>query len=197
MNPIPLTSPAGDVFAYACGNCLNVRLLGESMGEADVAEQAARSLARATRCCTCHGCAAPLPAENFGECDACAAASQARNEARWAQYRAEDKACEAAHLAATKDAHASALLLSGMQRISENEWSAGWMSGLEYVLWEALSGKPRTHTFTAEDLTELRELSNMCDGWWVWNGGACFMRLEEWRKTYEKTKERRSVSDTD
>jgi hypothetical protein len=84
-----------------------------------------------------------------------------------------------------------------MERISENEWSAGWMSGLEYILWEALSGEPRTHQFHAEDLTELRELSNTCDGWWVWNDGQCFMRLEEWRETYERTKERRRVNDAD
>lgn len=191
MNPIPLASPAGDVFAYACGTCLNVRLLGETIGEADVAAQAARSLEQATNCCSCRGCRTPLPAMYFRECAACAAVSRARNEARWAACRAEDAAREAAHLEATKDARASELLLSRMQRISESEWAAGWMTGLEYVLWEALSGEPPTHQFYAEDLTELRELSEACDGWWMWNDGTCFVSLGEWRETYEKTKETR------
>jgi len=191
VNPIPLASPAGDVFAYACGTCLNVRMLGETIGEADVAAQAARSLEQATACCTCRSCQTPLPARGFRECAACAAVSRARNEARWAACRAEDAAREAAHLAATKDARASELLLSRMQRISESEWAAGWMTGLEYVLWEALSGEPPTHQFYAEDLTELRELSEACGGWWVWNDGTCFVSLGEWREIYEKTKETR------
>jgi hypothetical protein len=191
VNPIPLASPAGDVFAYACGTCLNVRLLGETIGEADVAAQAARSLEQATACCTCRSCQTPLPARGFRECEACAAKSRALNEARWAVCRAEDAAREAAHLAATKDARASELLLSRMQRISENEWAAGWMTGLEYILWEALSGEPPTHQFYAEDLTELRELSDACDGWWMWNDGTCFVSLGEWREIYEKTKETR------
>lgn len=197
MNPIPLASPAGDVFAYACGTCMNVRLLGESIGETDVAAQAARSLDRATRCCACRGCKAPLPAVNFGECDACAAVSQATRDAHWATWEARTRVLEAAHRAVTKDPVASDLLLLRMQQISEDEWSAGWMTGLEYILWECVIGKDGAHGLYAEQAAELTVLSQRCDGWWIWDDGARFVRLEEWRETYERTKERFRVNDAD
>lgn len=61
-----------------------------------------------------------------------------------------------------------AALKSFMSEISERCYSAGWMQGLEYVLWGALSDGEREygHYFiTAEDIQQLKLLSSRAACW--------------------------------
>lgn len=67
MTPIPLSSPDGPVYAYACSVCHHVSA-GASTYEPDatgpIAELVESSLEGATRCCTCVGCRAPLSVDD-------------------------------------------------------------------------------------------------------------------------------------
>lgn len=82
-------------------------------------------------------------------------------------------------------------LLGLMTGISEEFWCAGWMSDLEYDLWQVPAGKKYGHgEITERQSTLLRLLSDECDGWWHWDeeGGAVFIRREEWLKKLAKLK---------
>lgn len=73
MNPIPLTSPDGRIYAYACGVCHNVPASSYALGpwpaNGPRERLAESSMVKAERCCTCSTCGArPVPL--FG-CDDC------------------------------------------------------------------------------------------------------------------------------
>lgn len=75
-------------------------------------------------------------------------------------------------------------LLGLMTGISEESWCAGWMSGLEFSLWNVEAG---THygqeIITERQATLLRLLSEECDGWWFYGeNGAEFIRRSKWIK---------------
>lgn len=82
------------------------------------------------------------------------------------------------------------LLYSEMSRISENCWHAGWMDGLEFALWELLLGGSRNYgmeEIAERDVTTLKELSQVCGGWYYWQEGAndaAFVSLAEWETIY-------------
>jgi len=60
-----------------------------------------------------------------------------------------------------------------MSELSEEAYYAGWMRGLEYALWEALIGHRREYgclDITDDHRTRLRQLSDECDGWVVFDG---------------------------
>lgn len=78
-------------------------------------------------------------------------------------------------------------LIGIMTGISEENWCAGWLSGLEYELWRFATGE-RTGSFGMNQITErqatlLRLLSEECNGWWIYQdtAGPKFIRLEWWR----------------
>lgn len=74
-------------------------------------------------------------------------------------------------------------LLGLMLGISEEFWCAGWMTGLEHDLWEAPAGKSYgMGTISERQATLLKLLSEECDGWWWWNDGPKFIRLDTWRE---------------
>lgn len=56
------------------------------------------------------------------------------------------------------------LLRKLMSGISEDYWCAGWLSGLEYILWDAVTGK-RKNVCTPEEIEQLKYLSEKCGGW--------------------------------
>lgn len=69
------------------------------------------------------------------------------------------------------DPHARALA-DFMSELSEEAYCAGWMDGLEFELWRALIGGPRTYgrlEITDEQLARLRELSEAAKGWIVFD----------------------------
>jgi hypothetical protein len=55
-----------------------------------------------------------------------------------------------------------------MSKLSEEAYCAGWMTGLEYALWELLLGGRKEYGWlvvTDEQQHRLRQLSNDCGGW--------------------------------
>ena len=79
------------------------------------------------------------------------------------------------------------LLRKLMSEISEEYWCAGWLGGLEHVLWDVVTGK-RTDICTPEEIEQLKYLSEKCGGWIVWDKeGICerFVSMEEWLRLYE------------
>ena len=55
-----------------------------------------------------------------------------------------------------------------MSALSERAYCAGWMKGLEFALWRALSHGPFRYgqlDLTLEHTQQLSELSERCGGW--------------------------------
>ena len=75
-------------------------------------------------------------------------------------------------------------LLGLMKGISEEFWCAGWMSDLEFSLWQAKPGKHYGQGIITERQAELlRLLSEECGGWWFYgDAGPKFIRTEDWLK---------------
>jgi hypothetical protein len=76
-------------------------------------------------------------------------------------------------------------LLGLMTGISEEYWCAGWMSGLEYSLWEVAAGTGYgMGQITERQAALLRLLSEECDGWWYFHdsAGPTFIRRDNWRE---------------
>ena len=60
------------------------------------------------------------------------------------------------------------ILADFMSEISERCYSAGWMTNLEYVLWDTLTSGPRKYghdTISQSDIVELRKYSEKADSW--------------------------------
>ncbi|MBH8566726.1 hypothetical protein I8748_32020 [Nostoc sp. CENA67] len=92
-------------------------------------------------------------------------------------------------------------LLDLMTEVSTDAWNAGWMNGTEFRLWEAALGKCGEwgHIQISQETGEkLKNLSDLCGGWWIYHRGERFLSLEEWEKlaVYAKSldaKEREAV----
>jgi hypothetical protein len=81
-------------------------------------------------------------------------------------------------------------LRTAMSNVSETCWAAGWLNGLEFDLWRFVQDGPGEYgmgTIAQSDIDELRNLSELCGGWFQWNDGkgATFMPMDEWIKNYE------------
>lgn len=89
-------------------------------------------------------------------------------------------AMEFAHIRAS----AERKLRERMGELSEERYFAGWMDGLEYLLW-------------AEDILELQRLAVTAQGWWIWPdkeheeefGGEIFVPLPLWEQMYREYRE--------
>ncbi|MFI5296524.1 MAG: hypothetical protein ACHREM_00380 [Polyangiales bacterium] len=189
MNPIPLSAPDGTVFTYACGVCRRIQSTGHMLVRhtdecvASIADGAKRG---AEACCVCRACKAPLAEDDgFFTCKSCSAIQEVKNETARAVLEEESRARDAETRAKAKSYDAAICLRHEMSGISENTWCAGWMSGLEYMLWGTMvSDDP----FDDEegfgvlrfDRAKLRALSERAGGWWVWNTTTRFVTLEEW-----------------
>ena len=79
-------------------------------------------------------------------------------------------------------------LLSGyMSDISEEQWCAGWLIGLEYILWEWLH--QGTDHLTEEEIEVLSHLAEKAGGWIMWSEeerGMVFVPMSEWLILYDK-----------
>lgn len=86
-------------------------------------------------------------------------------------------------------------LLGLMTGLSEENWCAGWMLGLEYSLWIAAYSFDEAHPFGMGKLTKrqrdlLRMLSDECGGWWISadeDHSTRFVPLEDWRAHLAET----------
>ncbi|MDI1248021.1 MAG: hypothetical protein PSV13_03975 [Lacunisphaera sp.] len=63
--------------------------------------------------------------------------------------------------------HARELLRHLMGSISEAQWAAGWLTNLEFTLWQALKDPTSTHLLPYERAA-LDYLSQTAGGWWIW-----------------------------
>lgn len=79
-----------------------------------------------------------------------------------------------------------------MSGISEDKWSAGWVTGLEFDLWEMVIGKKDPSygmggSFLL-DLVGLRAMAERCGGWIVWDRehGERFVPMAEWLAIYDE-----------
>lgn len=132
------------------------------------------------------------------ECPAC----REKREAEWEASRpaAEAKAANEERMreetyAAALDKVAAKALGEAMSNISEECYCAGWMSGLEFSLWEFLTsgpGKWGMGKVDAGDLATLRALSEKCGGWIVWREdvGQVFVPLANWLPMFDAEQER-------
>jgi hypothetical protein len=160
---IPLRSPDGIVYAWACGACHHVQHPGEMMGPLgpeDVARTAEHALVYADRCCTCASCGGRKPWEEKEDegkvplgvmlrrlhpsgqwCAACEARERPIQEAR--DKRVQDEAAAfgaraAASLARSADPIGADMIASTLREISEDCYAASWLSGVEFDIWEML-----------------------------------------------------------
>lgn len=79
------------------------------------------------------------------------------------------------------------LLRKLMSGISEEYWCAGWLSGLEYALWDTVTGKEKP-ICSLEQIEQLKYLSEKCGGWIIWDEQAKaerFVPMEQWLRLYE------------
>ena len=67
--------------------------------------------------------------------------------------------------------------------ISESHYAAGWMSGIEYTVWDATQTPSRL--LTEHEAQLLRAASEVIDGWIAWSdhvGDGVFVPMSEWRR---------------
>jgi hypothetical protein len=77
-----------------------------------------------------------------------------------------------------------------MSDLSEQAWRAGWMSGLEFALWDVLLGNRNKFgclTFELAHIERLRALSQACAGWITYDDGKgeLWVPVEEWRTRFD------------
>ena len=84
-----------------------------------------------------------------------------------------------------------------MSALSEQAYDAGWMSGLELELWDAVVNGPREYgrlSITNEHIDELRRLSDVAGGWIVFDEKheEALMPLKNWKTRFESWKQGQS-----
>lgn len=194
MNPVPLTSPNGVLYGYACGTCHELAKPGESMDAPPPGPRPRTvewSREEAERCCRCLTCDDPRP--RGSDCAKCSPGEATRaEEGRRAWIESRKTAANARR--AEDKAGAAQQLLDVMRDMSEDFWCSAWTISTEHDLWAMLDGADR-HWGMGEVLDEeveaLRRLSTTAGGWWIWNDGEQFVTLDEWaliRKGREELK---------
>lgn len=78
-----------------------------------------------------------------------------------------------------------------MSDISENAYTAGWMSNLEYVLWEAVLSGPRQYGryfINQDDIDTLINVSNELNCWIYFDEDTweTAIPITEWREKYSR-----------
>jgi|SRR6185369_4450709 len=84
-----------------------------------------------------------------------------------------------------------------MSELSEEAYCAHWMADLEYNLWDAVVGLRREYgrtTISQAKKQKLRELSDDCAGWIVFeNGiGESWLPLEAWQQRFKEWQQNKS-----
>lgn len=86
-----------------------------------------------------------------------------------------------------------------MSEISEECYCAGWLSGLEYILWRFVVNGPGSFgqgEVDAAAVARLKHLSEVCGGWMVWDEVAWrrFVPMSEWLVMFGEHEARRALS---
>lgn len=95
-----------------------------------------------------------------------------------------------------------------MAYLSEEGWCAGWVSHLEFTLWEQVlkwragielsSDEECDGSHWAKDAQALSWLAEQAAGWWQWPRDGSepeFVALKDWQRIFEK--HRQSTGDAD
>ena len=87
-----------------------------------------------------------------------------------------------------------------MSTLSEECYCAGWMTHLEYTLWEAVQGGPFPYgqsVISESNVGLLRDLSGRCGGWIYWDGTneETFIGIKDWEQRYKEMTEMGSKYD--
>jgi hypothetical protein len=93
---------------------------------------------------------------------------------------------------------AQAGLLALMTGLSEELWCAGWMTGLEYSLWERVQDGPSRYGMgevTQRQCELLRLLAEEAGGWWAYDDGPRFIRMKDWLPAFAELQQ--SYRDSD
>ena len=74
-----------------------------------------------------------------------------------------------------------------MAELSETAYSAGWMTDLEFALWDGMNNKIADYgrlTFNEQIREKLKVLSNECSGWIIFDNKKeeTFVNWKEWNK---------------
>ena len=79
-----------------------------------------------------------------------------------------------------------------IETISEQAFSAGWASGVEFRVWKVLqegSEQLAQATVSASTREGLRVLSRGCNGWLAWSERHCgpsWLPLDEWTAAFQR-----------
>ena len=76
---------------------------------------------------------------------------------------------------------------------SEDEYSAGWLIGIEFLVWDIIRGARRQDAPSEEWITVLQNLSDEIGGWVRWKedmplvlSGVVFVPMAEWLEMVEE-----------
>lgn len=145
-DPIPLSSPSGVLYGYACGNCHQITVGLTSVVEDGKPDPAIVESNRqyADACCRCDRCKIVKKRNWAGVCADCAPTREAEIDALHAEYAREDapkQVLRDAALAKAKDRDAARMLCDLMSNISEDYWSAApAREGRSRGRWKPLRG---------------------------------------------------------
>jgi len=75
--------------------------------------------------------------------------------------------------------------------LSEQAYYAGWMDGLEYVLWRAVVNGPMEYgrlSINGDHINELRRLSEACSGWIIFDAEKeeTWISIAHWTTKYSQ-----------
>ncbi len=100
------------------------------------------------------------------------------------------------------------ILADMISEISQDCYSAGWLIGIEYQIWERIHSSPSRRCgyreLSQQEIEKLRYLSGMIGGWIYWRDdtanqdlephdwGEAFVPLKRWLEMYNKWSEYRS-----
>ncbi len=82
-----------------------------------------------------------------------------------------------------------------MRHMSEENWAASWLIGLEFILWDWVlrlrrGAEPASQFERANkpDIEAISWLAEEAGGWWYWDDsvGVRFVPLSEWLEIFEK-----------
>lgn len=89
-------------------------------------------------------------------------------------------------------------LRQAMSDLSEDCWCAQWLMGTEFALWRFVQNGPSKWgqwgqgTVGRDDIIELKALSELCKGWFVWDDekGETFVPMMQWIEMFDEHEKR-------
>lgn len=95
----------------------------------------------------------------------------------------------------SRSALAQETLIYRMKQMSDDFYSASWVSDLEFMVWEMAFGKEQS--FAGMDVTDemaksFRDLAILSGGWWIWDDNTdpagqnpVFITIKRWKEILE------------